>query len=124
MAISKEEKKKKQSIISEKIKAFKSQISDQPDTFINRVIVNQFLDEILALAKQQAKVLSLAEVVINCTPSNETDSYFKSLLQRNLYILTSAFDFVLRFSQIFKFVYSYTSCARMKNAKQYNANRK
>lgn len=85
MAISKEEKKKKQSIISEKIKDFKSQISDQPDTFINRAIVNQFLDEILALAKQQAKVLSLAEVVINCTPSNETDSYFKSLLQRNLY---------------------------------------
>ena len=85
MAVSKEQKKTKQSIIANKIKSFKAQLSDTPDTFISKANVMTFLDELLAHAKQQAKVLSLAEVVIHCTASNENDSYFKSLLQSHLY---------------------------------------
>ncbi|MBR2909825.1 MAG: hypothetical protein IKC11_05770 [Clostridia bacterium] len=44
-----------------------------------------FLNEIEVIAKQQAEVLRLADLVTLYKLSDEKDSYFKSLLSKQLY---------------------------------------
>lgn len=85
MAVTKETKKTKQSLILSEIKDFEAEIANQPGTEVPLTQLNSFLARLKELAKLQAKALSLAEVVINCTASNDKDEYFKSLLQRHLF---------------------------------------
>ena len=84
IAVTKEQKKSKQSLLVNKIKDFKNQIS-QPDANASQEMYVDFLNEIEVIAKQQAEVLRLAALVTLYKLSDEKDSYFKSLLSKQLY---------------------------------------
>ena len=84
MAISREDKKTKTNMLVSKIKSFNTQISN-PSTPLTRTMVQDFVKEILALAKSQCEVVRLSECVTMYRLSDDKDSYFKGLLRKELY---------------------------------------